>query len=102
MDLRLKDRVALVTGASKGIGKAIASGFAGEGVHVALVGRTADTLDAVADDIRRVHGVRALAIPADVRDGAEVARAVDRAVRELGTIHILVNNAGGPIKRQER
>jgi 3-oxoacyl-[acyl-carrier protein] reductase len=102
MDLKLKDRVALVTGASKGIGKAIASGLAAEGVHVALLARTADTLDAVADDIRRVHGVRAVPIPTDVRDEADVARAVAMAVRELGTIHVLVNNAGGPIKRQER
>jgi 3-oxoacyl-[acyl-carrier protein] reductase len=102
VELGLAGRVAVVTGASKGIGKAIAVGLAAEGVHLGLLARTAGTLDAVAADIRRAHGVRALAVAADVRMDAEVRAAVDAVVQEFGTVHILVNNAGGPIKRQDR
>jgi NAD(P)-dependent dehydrogenase (short-subunit alcohol dehydrogenase family) len=102
MDLGLTDRVALVTGASKGIGKAIADALAAEGVHLVLLARGAGALDAVALDIRRRFGVKTLPVPADVRDDASVKAAVDLASREFAVVHILVNNAGGPIKRQER
>jgi 3-oxoacyl-[acyl-carrier protein] reductase len=101
MDLRLKDRVALVTGASKGIGKAIARGLAGEGVHIVLLARNVDDLRRASDEIAAL-GVRTLAVPADIRSAESVKAAVDTAVREFGTIHVLVNNAGSPIKRQER
>lgn len=102
MDLRLRGRAALVTGASKGIGRAIARGLAEEGVELALLARTRDTLEAAADEIRAATGTRVLALPADIRDSAAVASAVAAAHAELGAIHILVNNAGGPIKRPER
>jgi NAD(P)-dependent dehydrogenase (short-subunit alcohol dehydrogenase family) len=102
MDLGLEGRVALVTGASKGIGKAVAVALAREGVHVAVMARSGDVIAAVADEIGRCAGVRALALAADVRNGPDVTRAVERAVQEFGTVHILVNNAGGPIKRFDR
>jgi NAD(P)-dependent dehydrogenase (short-subunit alcohol dehydrogenase family) len=102
MDLGLKGRSALVTGASKGIGKAIALGLAKEGVNLALFARTAGTLEAAAKEIAAATGVRVLALPTDIRDDAAVKAAVERARAELGTLHILVNNAGGPIKRPER
>lgn len=102
MKLGLEGRAALVTGASKGIGKAIAQGLANEGVRVALLARTAGELEAAAGEISSSAGVTALAIPADIRDAATVRSAVERAHAELGTLHILVNNAGGPIKRPER
>jgi len=102
MDLGLTGRVALVTGASKGIGKAIARGLAAEGVHLALLARSREDLDRAADEIRRQTGVRALAVPTDIRDAGSVKAAAAAAAAEFGTIHILVNNAGGPIKRQER
>lgn len=102
MELGLKNRVALVTGASKGIGKAIARGLAAEGVHVAVLARTKDALDQSADQIRREHGVRVLAVPADIRDNGAVKAAADAAIAEFGTIHILVNNAGSGIKRMDR
>jgi NAD(P)-dependent dehydrogenase (short-subunit alcohol dehydrogenase family) len=102
VNLGLKGRVAVVTGASKGIGKAIARGLADEGVHVVLVSRTRDAIEQAGDEIRRATGVRVLALAGDVRDGASVAGVAEAAGREFGTIHILVNNAGGPIKRQER
>jgi 3-oxoacyl-[acyl-carrier protein] reductase len=102
MDLGLKGRAALVTGASKGIGRAIAHGLAEEGVNVALLARTGEALEAAAAEIRASTGVRALALRADIRKGEAVAAAVDRAAAELGPLHILVNNAGGPIKRPER
>jgi len=102
MDLGLRGRVALVTGASKGIGKAIALGLAAEGVHVVMIARDREVLDAAADEVRQRHDVRVHAISTDVRAEADVKRATDIAAREFGTIHILVNNAGGPIKRQER
>src|ERR1051325_2971812 len=102
MDLRLKGRVALVTGASKGIGKNIARGLADEGVDVVLLARGKDDLERAAEEIHAATGVRVLAIPADMRDMDAVAAAAAAAKARFGTVHILVNNAGGPIKRQER
>jgi NAD(P)-dependent dehydrogenase (short-subunit alcohol dehydrogenase family) len=102
MDLGLKGRTALVTGASKGIGKAIARGLAAEGVNLALLARTAPALEAAAKEIAAATGVRVLALPTDIRNDTAVKGAVERAAAELGPVHILVNNAGGPIKRPER
>ena len=102
MELGLKGRAALVTGASKGIGKAIAWALAAEGVRVGLIARTAAVLEATAEEIRAATGATVLALPTDIRDGAAVAAAVERARAALGSLHILVNNAGGPIKRPER
>jgi 3-oxoacyl-[acyl-carrier protein] reductase len=97
MELGLKGRTALITGASKGIGRAIALGLAAEGVQVALLARTQTVLEAAADEIRAATGVTVLALPTDIRDAAAVASAVDYARAELGPLNILVNNAGGPI-----
>jgi NAD(P)-dependent dehydrogenase (short-subunit alcohol dehydrogenase family) len=102
MNLGLKGRAALVTGASKGIGKAIAFALAEEGVHVALLARTPAALEQAADEIRTATGVTVLPLPTDIRDAAAVAAAVQRARDQLGPLHILINNAGGPIKRPER
>jgi NAD(P)-dependent dehydrogenase (short-subunit alcohol dehydrogenase family) len=102
VDLGLRGRNALVTGASKGIGKAIAMALAAEGVNVAMLARTEETLAAAAGEIAHATGVHAVALVADVRDDAAVRNAAAAAQRELGAVHILVNNAGGPIKRPER
>jgi NAD(P)-dependent dehydrogenase (short-subunit alcohol dehydrogenase family) len=67
-----------------------------------LFARTAGALEAAAKEIAAATGVRVLALPTDIRDDAAVKAAVERARAELGTLHILVNNAGGPIKRPER
>jgi NAD(P)-dependent dehydrogenase (short-subunit alcohol dehydrogenase family) len=102
MNLGLKGRVALVTGGSKGIGKNIARRLADEGVDLVLLARTRETLDAAAHEIRCATGVRVLAVPADLREMSQVTAAVEAARAEFGTVNILVNNAGSPIKRQER
>ena len=102
MDLGLKGRVAVVTGASKGIGKAIARGLANEGVDLVLLARGPEAIEEAAKEIRRSTGVRVLALAVDVRQEEAVRNAADRAAREFGTVHIVVNNAGGPIKRHDR
>jgi NAD(P)-dependent dehydrogenase (short-subunit alcohol dehydrogenase family) len=102
MNLGLKGRVAVVTGASKGIGKAIARGLADEGVNLLVLSRDPEAIAAAASEIRTATGVTVVGCATDVRDGAAVAAAAERARREFGTVHIIVNNAGGPIKRQDR
>jgi 3-oxoacyl-[acyl-carrier protein] reductase len=102
MNLNLKDRVALVTGGSKGIGKAIAQGLAAEGVHLVLMARGQEALDATAAQIRDGHGVRVLPVAADIRNVDEVKAVATKAAAEFGAINIVVNNAGGPIKRPGR
>ncbi|WP_121364614.1 3-ketoacyl-ACP reductase [Flavobacterium limicola] len=89
----LKNKNALITGAGKGIGKAIALALAKEGVNVILVARTQEEIDSVAAKVRSLR-VKALAITADVADINSVNAAVDKALAEFGTIDILINNAG--------
>lgn len=94
----LAGRVAVVTGASRGIGLAVAEALAGAGARVAMLARNAETLRAAAEPLD------ALAIPADVADESAVAGAVARITSELGAPGILVNNAGlftlAPIESQ--
>jgi 3-oxoacyl-[acyl-carrier protein] reductase len=96
MDLQLKDKVALVTGGSKGIGLRTALCFAQEGCHVAIVARGAEDLMAAAAQIR-AHGVQVAAIQADVGQSEAAAGAIDACVDQLGGLDILVNNVGGNV-----
>jgi NADP-dependent 3-hydroxy acid dehydrogenase YdfG len=98
---RLDGTVALVTGASSGIGEAAAHALAAQGAAVALVARRTERLESLAAEIAK-HGGRAIAIAADVTDEPQAREAVERTVRELGRLDTVVNNAGvmllGPIE----
>lgn len=89
----LKNKNALITGAGKGIGKAIALALAKEGVNVILVARTADDIEKLATKIRSLR-VKALAVTADVSDIESINQAVAKGMEEFGSIDILINNAG--------
>ncbi len=94
MDLRLRGKVAMVSGASRGIGRAIALGLAEEGVHLALAARRAEPLRALADEVGRRFDVQALAVPGDMTRAADIQAFADRAAERYGRVDILVNNAG--------
>ncbi|MDB5408457.1 MAG: family oxidoreductase [Rhodospirillales bacterium] len=89
----LQDKVAIVTGASAGMGEAIAAAFAGAGARLVLAARRRDLLDAVAGRLRDGGGT-ALAVPTDVTDEDEVAALFRQAIAAFGRVDILVNNAG--------
>ncbi len=96
MDLGLKEKVALVTGGSRGIGLRTIRGFAEEGCKVAYCSRYKEDLTKVESELRS-KGVQVLAIQADVVDPGDAKRCVDQSVQELGGIDILVNNVGSNI-----
>ena len=95
MDLELKGRAAIVTGASSGIGRAIASRLAREGVRVAVTGRRRELLDSLAEDIVARGGERPVIVVHDALREDYVEAVAAAALAALGTVHILVNNAGG-------
>ena len=88
-----RSRTALVTGASRGIGRVIAVALAAEGYDVAVTARSTDELSAVADEVRAA-GVRSAAVPADLRAWDDVRDLYAAVVGELGEVDVLVNNAG--------
>jgi 7-alpha-hydroxysteroid dehydrogenase len=94
----LTDRVAIVTGAGRGIGAAVARTFAAAGADVAIASRTKDQLEEVAADVRAA-GRRAVVVACDVSETANLAELVDQAMAELGRIDVVVNNAGGTSPR---
>jgi NADP-dependent 3-hydroxy acid dehydrogenase YdfG len=100
MARRLEDTVALVTGASSGIGEATARALAAEGAAVAVAARRTDRLDRLVAELER-EGGRALAIETDVTDQEQAVGAVEQTTRALGRLDIVVNNAGvmllGPV-----
>jgi NAD(P)-dependent dehydrogenase (short-subunit alcohol dehydrogenase family) len=91
----LRGRVVVVTGAGGGIGRATAEEFAAQGTKLALLGRTASTLQTVADQLR-CHGVMTVAVPCDVGVEDDVDAAMATVAAELGGIDVLVNNAAVP------
>lgn len=90
----VKGKVAIITGSGKGIGRALALGFAKSGASVALVARTVTDLEAVASEIK-AEGGKALVVPTDVTKSAQVLQMVQKTVKEFGRIDVLVNCAGG-------
>jgi 7-alpha-hydroxysteroid dehydrogenase len=95
---RLTDRVAVITGGGRGIGAAIARTFAEAGADVVISSRTKEQLDEVASDVGAL-GRRAVAVPCDLNDTANLRDLVDGAMAELGRIDIVVNNVGGTVPR---
>jgi NAD(P)-dependent dehydrogenase (short-subunit alcohol dehydrogenase family) len=96
MDLGLTGRVAIVTGGSRGIGKAIAGELAREGADVAVCGRTLETIGEAAEALAKDTGRRVIPLVADTTKWDSVTRLVETVVAQLGRVDILVNNAATP------
>ena len=96
MDLQLKGHVAIVQGASKGIGRGIAEALAAEGCNLVLTARTPDTLEAAALDIATRHGVIAEPMAMDSAEIAALPSVVSKAIAGFGRLDIIVANSGGP------
>ena len=100
--MQLEGKTALITGAGRGIGKALALGFAREGANIIAISRTSGEIEATAGEVTRL-GARAAALAADVSQVEDVRRIADAAVRRFGRLDVLINNAalrmnqlGGP------
>jgi 3-oxoacyl-[acyl-carrier protein] reductase len=96
MDLQLKDRIAIVGGASQGIGYGIARTLAGEGAKLAIVARREANLADAAERIRRETGAEVLPIAADCRRAEDCSRVISRVVEVHGGIDVVINNDGAP------
>src|SRR3954467_424117 len=101
MDLSLKGRTAFITGASRGIGRSIATALGAEGVNLALFGRDVARCDAVATELRRRHpDIRCSVIALDLGDAGAIKPAIDSAIADMGGVDILVNCAGGAFRER--
>ena len=96
MDLGLQGRVAIVGGASRGLGRACAMGLAEEGARVAISSRRAEPLQAAAEEIRSATGVEVLAVPGDLSSLVDIQNLVQRTVEHFGRLDIVISNSGGP------
>jgi NAD(P)-dependent dehydrogenase (short-subunit alcohol dehydrogenase family) len=102
MELGLRGRAAVITGGSKGIGKAIAKMLAAEGVNLVLLARGREQLEKAAEEISKESGVQVLPVTADITDGESLKAAAVAAKERFGNVHIVINNAGGPMRRMDR
>ncbi|MFH5186902.1 3-ketoacyl-ACP reductase [Paenibacillus sp. TAB 01] len=92
--MSLQNKTAILTGAGKGIGKAAAIALAKEGVHLGLIARNSADLESLHQQLQSEHGVRVFFAAADVADKAQVDAAVSALTEQLGSVDILINNAG--------
>ncbi len=103
--MRLRDRVILISGASSGIGEALARELAREGAHLVLGARRRDRVVALAEELERAYGIRARGYFLDVMDRESIRRFVGAALEEMNGLDVLVNNAGvgfqGPVEAVE-
>lgn len=96
MDLQLNGKCALVTGASRGLGYAVALGLAREGCHVAINSRNPENANAAAQKINQQTGSLAVAIPGDVSQAQDVKNIIEQSIAALGSLDLLITNSGGP------
>ncbi|MGQ4914166.1 MAG: SDR family oxidoreductase [Candidatus Asgardarchaeia archaeon] len=96
MNFGLKGKVAVVAASSKGLGKAVAFEFAKEGMNIVICARTEETLKRTAEEIRNATGANVEYVVADVKNADDIKKVVKTAIDKFGTVHVLVNNAGGP------
>jgi 3-oxoacyl-[acyl-carrier protein] reductase len=96
MDLGLRNKVALVAAASQGLGKASALSLAQEGARLVICSRNEQRIKNTAEEIRATTGATVVPVVADVSKEVDIETLVKRAITEFGTVHVLVNNAGGP------
>ncbi len=97
-DKKLNGRVAVITGASKGLGKAMSLSLAAEGAKIVMIARNAGPLEEAAAEVRAL-GVEALTITADVADETQVERLRAEVIARFGSVHILINNAGMNLRK---
>ncbi len=95
----LTNKVAIVTGAGRGIGRTLAEGLANAGAKVVLVARTEDEVKRAAREITDATGIKTLGLAGDVTNGASIAEAVQKATEAFGQIDILINNAGASVRK---
>jgi len=96
MDLGLNDKIAVVAAASKGLGRAVASALAAEGMKLAICSRDAERIHETGEALRRDHGAEVLALACDVTSPRSVEGFGRRVLETFGTVHVLFANAGGP------
>ena len=89
-----RDRVAVITGCSTGLGVQMAKALASQGCNIVAIARRQNLIDEVAADLEKTYGVKALAVRCDITDTEAVEKAVDEILEKMGRIDILVNNAG--------
>lgn len=95
----MKSRIAIVTGSSRGIGKAIAFALAKEGFNVVVNSRKQKNAQKISNELTRTTGIKSIAIGADVRNGKEVRKLIHSTIKEFNRIDVLVNNAGVTIDK---
>jgi len=96
MDLQLKNKIAIVAAASQGLGKASALALAQEGATVVICSRRQKEITEAANEISKSTNAKVIPVVADVSRADDIERTVDETKKLFGTVHILVNNAGGP------
>src|ERR1041385_7524934 len=102
MELGLKNKVALVAAASRGLGRAVAEELANEGASLVICARKQETIERVANEIAAATNAHVTGVAADVSNADDVTRLVKSAIARLGRIDILVTNSGGPDRKSTR